>query len=160
VSTPANGQFWSIRAVEMDPAAARAGLGKRLRAVRQHRLNLTLAEFGKQVASLSGRNRSFSNVTVANWESGRQEPSFATLQAIARLSDLPLCYFASVGELEEFPRINWFATENHENDNRLRRLFGELQNLPSDERRLALGALEGLIEGLHKAEQQVDEVAG
>lgn len=149
-----NGQFWGMRLFEVEPGAARAGLGQRLRAVRQRRLNLTLAEFGRQVAELSGRSRSFSNVTVANWESGRQEPNFATLNAIARLADLPLCYFAGVGDLDEFPRIDWFAESEHANDGRLRRLVGELQELPAAQRRLAMSAMEGLLEGLHKAKKR------
>jgi len=152
-----SGQFWSVRLFEVEAGVARAGLGQRVRAVRQRRLNLTLAEFGRQVAELSGRGRSFSNVTVANWESGRQEPSFATLQAIARLAHLPLCYFAGVGEVAEFPRINWFAEMDHSNDGRLRRIFAQLQELPTAQRRLAASALEGLIEGLSRAEEETDE---
>jgi len=152
-----NGQFWSVRLFELEAGAARAGLGQRLRAVRQRRLGVTLAEFGRQVAEGSGRGRSFSNVTVANWESGRQEPNFATLNAIARLADLPLCYFAGVGTLDEFPRVNWFADMEHANDSRLRRLVGELQELSHGERRLALAAIEGLLEGIHKANTKAAE---
>ena len=143
-----------MRLMELEPGAARAGLGQRLRAVRQRRLNLTLAEFGRQVAELSGRRRSFSNVTVANWESGRQEPNFATLNAIARLADLPLCYFAGVGELDEFPRIDWFTESEHGNDSTLRRLIGDLQSLGAGERRMAMMAIEGMLEGLHKARKR------
>lgn len=146
-----------MRLIEVEPGAARAGLGQRLRAVRQRRLNLTLAEFGRQVAELSGRSRSFSNVTVANWESGRQEPNFATLNAIARLSDLPLCYFAGVGELDEFPRVDWFTESEHANDASLRRLIGDLQGLPARDRRMAMLAIEGLLEGLHKARKRAAE---
>lgn len=150
-TSTANGQFWSVRLFEVEPGQARAGLGQRLRAVRQRRLGLTLAEFGRQVAELSGRGRSFSNVTVANWESGRQEPNFATLNAIAQLADLPLCYFAGVGDLDEFPRINWFAAMDHTNDSRLRRLVGDLQGMSPAQRRVAMSAIEGLLEGLHRA---------
>jgi transcriptional regulator with XRE-family HTH domain len=138
----------------VEAGAARAGLGQRLRAVRQRRLGVTLAEFGRKVAEGSGRGRSFSNVTVANWESGRQEPNFATLNAIAQLADLPLCYFAGVGDLDEFPRVDWFAEMEHGNDSRLRRLVGELQDLSPGDRRLAMGAIEGLLEGLHKSNQR------
>lgn len=143
-----------MRLMEVEAGAARAGLGKRLRAVRQQRLGLTLAEFGRQVAELSGRKRSFSNVTVANWESGRQEPNFATLNAIAQLADLPLCYFAGVGELDEFPRINWFTESEHGNDAGLRRMIGDLQGLPAGDRRMAMMAIEGMLEGLHKARKR------
>jgi transcriptional regulator with XRE-family HTH domain len=153
MTTGCNGQLWSEERLEVDPSAARAGLGKRLRTVRQRRLGLTLAEFGRRVAELAGRRRVFSNVTVANWESGRQEPNFATLQAIARLADLPLSFFAGVGELDEFPRINWFAEVEHENDARLREALQGLQELPDEQRRLAMAALTGLLEGLHAAQR-------
>ena len=154
------GPLYSLRLMEVEAGAARAGLGQRLRAVRQRRLTLTLAEFGRQVAELSGRRRSFSNVTVANWESGRQEPNFATLNAIARLADLPLCYFAGVGELDEFPRVDWFTESEHANDGRLRRLVGNLEELPAGERRMAMLAIEGMLEGLHKARKRDAEEAG
>lgn len=154
MTTGADGQFWSEQLFDIEPRSARAGLGRRLRAVRQRRLGLTLAEFGRQVAELSGRGRTFSNVTVANWESGRQEPNFATLGAIARLADLPLCYFAGVGDLHQYPRMNWFAELNHAHDARLRRLLTELQELAPEQRRLALGALSGLLEGLYRVEQE------
>jgi transcriptional regulator with XRE-family HTH domain len=154
MNNTSNGQFWTLRLFEVEPGQARAGLGQRLRAVRQRRLNLTLAEFGRQVAELSGRTRSFSNVTVANWESGRQEPNFATLNAIARLADLPLCYFAGVGQLDDFPRIDWFVLQEHTSDSRLRRLVTDLQELSSSQRRLAMSAIEGLLEGLHKANKR------
>jgi transcriptional regulator with XRE-family HTH domain len=144
-------QLWSDRPFEVEPGAVRAGLGRRLRAVRQRRVKLTLAEFGRQVAELAGRRRVFSNVTVANWESGRQEPNFATLQAIARLADLPLAYFAGVGDMDEFPRVNWFAETEHANDSRLRESRSALQSLPDPQRRIAISALTGLLEGLEKA---------
>jgi transcriptional regulator with XRE-family HTH domain len=157
VSVGTNGPFWNFRLFEVEPNVARAGLGKRVRSVRQQRLGLTLAEFGRQIAELSGRRRSFSNVTVANWESGRQEPNFATLQAISRLANLPLCYFAGVGELSEYPRINWFAEMSHESDGRLRRLFSELHDMPTPQRRQAIGAIGGLLEGLHRADLEAEE---
>ena len=151
-----SGQIASFRLLEIAPGTARAGLGLRVRAVRQKRVNLTLAEFGRQVAELSGRARSFSNVTVANWESGRQEPSFATLQAIARLAQLPLCYFAGVGDVNSWPRIRWQVSATHANDSQLRNLAGDLAGLPDSQRDLALGAIEGLIEGLAKADARAD----
>jgi transcriptional regulator with XRE-family HTH domain len=112
------------------------------------------------VAELSGRPRVFSNVTVANWESGRQEPNFATLQAIAGLADLPLAYFAGVGELEDFPRVNWFTEVEHANDGRLREALNGLQELPAEQRQLAMGALTGLLEGLHTADHQTHRQNG
>ena len=160
MTTEENGQLWSEEPLEVDPGAARAGLGARLRSVRQRRLGLTLAEFGKRVAELSGRPRMFSNVTVANWESGRQEPNFATLQAIAGLADLPLAYFAGVGALDDFPRINWFTEVEHANDSRLREALSALQELPAEQRRLAMAALTGLLEGLHTAYRQAHHLNG
>jgi transcriptional regulator with XRE-family HTH domain len=160
MTTEGNGQLWSEEPLEVDPGAARAGLGAWVRSVRQRRLGLTLAEFGRQVAELSGRRRVFSNVTVANWESGRQEPNFATLQAIAGLADLPLAYFAGVGELDDFPRINWFTEVEHANDRRLREALNGLQELPPEQRRLAMAALTGLLEGLHTAHRQEDQRNG
>ena len=159
MTTEGNGQLWSEEPLEVDPGAARAGLGVRLRNVRQRRLGLTLAEFGKRVAELSGRPRVFSNVTVANWESGRQEPNFATLQAIAGLADLPLAYFAGVGELDDFPRVNWFTEVEHANDGRLREALNGLQELPAEQRRLAMAALTGLLEGLHTAHRQTHRLS-
>ncbi|MFN2577767.1 MAG: diaminopimelate epimerase, partial [Pyrinomonadaceae bacterium] len=44
-------------------------------------------------------------VTISNWETGRQEPSFEALVAIARLTQLPLRYFAGVGELGSFASL-------------------------------------------------------
>jgi transcriptional regulator with XRE-family HTH domain len=150
MSTAPSTEFWNERLQETEPGSARAALGGRLRAVRQHRLGLTLAEFGRRVAEAADRRRSFSNVTVANWESGRQEPNFATLQAIAHLAHLPLCFFAGIGELDEFPRINWFDTLNHTNDAQLRRLSGELHELSPDRQRLVFAAIGGLLEGLEQ----------
>ncbi len=152
-----NGLFWSVRLCEIEPQAAREELGPRLRKVRQQRLGLTLAEFGRRVAEVSGRQRAFSNVTVANWESGRQEPSFATIQAIARLAELPLSYFAGVGDLDDYPRVDWFAPLDHSNDARLRRLLNAILELPLPQRRLATAALQGLVEGLARLRSLVDE---
>lgn len=96
-------------------------------------------------------------MTVANWESGRQEPSFATIQAIARLAELPLSYFAGVGDLDDYPRVDWFAPLDHSNDARLRRLLNAILELPLPQRRLATAALQGLVEGLARLRSLVDE---
>lgn len=153
MSTTIDGsQFWNYRLHDVEPSAARQQLGRRVRMVRQQRLGLTLAEFGRQVALQSGRRRSFSNVTVANWESGRQEPNFASLCAIADLARLPLVYFAGAGELDEFPRIDWFLGLDHANDQRLRRLAGELQTLDGTQVKLVFATMRGLVEGLHEVQ--------
>ena len=154
MSTNPNGLFWSSRLEEADPQVARDELGARLRAVRQQRLNLTLAEFGRRVAEAAGRQRAFSNVTVANWESGRQEPNFLTLQAIARLAHLPLCYFAGVGQPDDYPRINWFRTLDHTSDARLLRVSSYLKELSPARLRLTFAALHGLLEGIEQAAQE------
>ncbi len=160
MSTASSALFWNNRLEEAEPGTARAALGGRLRAVRQHRLGLTLAEFGRQVAEQAGRRRAFSNVTVANWESGRQEPNFTTLQAIAHLAHLPLCFFAGIGELDEFPRIDWFNTLNHTHDAQLRRLSGELQELSPARRRLVFAAIGGLLEGLEQEQARAAQSNG
>src|SRR5215216_246718 len=116
MATALQGKQPLLRLLSVDPSTVRAGLGARVRHVRQQRLRLTLAEFGRQVAEQSGRRSAFSNVTVANWESGRQEPSLASLAAMARLAQLPLCYFAGVGDPGEYPRIDWLVTPTHTND--------------------------------------------
>jgi transcriptional regulator with XRE-family HTH domain len=160
MSTAPSALFWNERLQETEPGGARAALGGRLRAVRQQRLGLTLAEFGRRVAEAAGRRRAFSNVTVANWESGRQEPNFATLQAIAHLAHLPLCFFAGIGELDEFPRVNWFTTLKHGNDAQLRRLGDELQQLSDSRRRLVFAAIAGLLEGLEQEQARAARANG
>lgn len=157
MTTATGSEFWNMPLSQVEPAAARAGLGPRVRATRQQRLKLTLAEFGVVVAAEVGRSKLFSNVTVANWESNRQEPSFPTLCAIARLAGLPLCYFAGVGELDDYPRINWFTEMDHGSDARLSRLLGALGGLVASDRRLAIGAVTGLIEGLYRAGRELEE---
>lgn len=84
--------------------ATKADLGRRIRAARRGRTGgMSLDLFGREVARLLGRKQPFSNVTVSNWETGRQEPSFGALLAIAQATRLPLEYFAGVGELENYP---------------------------------------------------------
>lgn len=153
------GLFWSSRIEEFEPGLARDQLGSRLRAVRQERLKLTLAEFGRRVAQAADRQRAFSNVTVANWESGRQEPNFLTLQAIARLAHLPLCYFAGIGELDDYPRIDWFRTLDHTSDARLLRVTNSLKALSPARLRLTFAAIRGLLEGFEQVGQEPAESA-
>ena len=147
-----------LKLLEVDPAAVRAGLGARVRHVRQERLRVTLAEFGRQVAEQSGRRAAFSNVTVANWESGRQEPSLASLAAIARLAQLPLCYFAGVGHPDEYPRINWLVRANHANDGQLQRALAQIAQLPAPQRHFAIAAVKGLLEGVQRGTDEALQV--
>ena len=52
-------------------------------------------------------------------------------------------YFAGVGELDDFPRVNWFTEVEHANDGRLREALSGLQELPTAQRQLAMAALTG-----------------
>lgn len=133
------------------PGEIRKALGGRIRTARKTRLNnMPLEEFGRQVAKLMGRSRPFSNVTVSNWETGRQEPSWEALVAIARLTHLPLRYFAGVGNVEDFPLAHWLEPKRHELDARLRTLVGAVQRLDAAQQRLVIRQIESLIEAFHE----------
>ena len=90
--------------MSMSAGAIRPDLGGRIRRVRRERLGVTLEAFGRRLAEMMGRSRPFSNATASNWETGRQEPSWEALVAIARLGGVPLEYFAGVGDLEDYPK--------------------------------------------------------
>jgi transcriptional regulator with XRE-family HTH domain len=61
-------------------------LGRRIRAARRNRLsNISLEVFARELSRLMGRGRAYSNVTASNWETGRKEPSWEALVAMARL---------------------------------------------------------------------------
>jgi len=140
--------FWKGLTV---PGEIKKALGGRIRAARKARLNnMPLEEFGRQVASLIGRARAFSNVTVSNWETGRQEPSWEALVSIARLTQLPLRYFAGVGDLEDYPMTRWQEPQRLELDPPLRTLVGAVQRLESAQQRLVIRQIESLIEALHE----------
>ena len=125
----------------------RKALGGRIRVARKTRLNnMPLEEFGRQVAKLMGRARAFSNVTVSNWETGRQEPSWEALVSIARLTHLPLRYFAGVGNVEDYPLAHWLEPKPNELDARLRTLVGAVQRLDATQQRLVIRQVESLIE--------------
>src|SRR5213595_3898441 len=102
------------------PGAVRAELGPRIRRARLQRLRgRNLEDFGREIAEVVGRTRPYSNVTISNWETGRQEPSFEALVAIARLTHLPLRYFAGIGEMEDYPFIDWLAPPRENQTGRL-----------------------------------------
>lgn len=125
----------------------RKALGSRIRVARKTRLNnMPLEEFGRQVAKLMARPRAFSNVTVSNWETGRQEPSWEALVSIARLTHLPLRYFAGVGTVEDYPLAHWLEPRRHELDARLRTLIGAVQRLEGPQQRLVIRQIESLVE--------------
>jgi transcriptional regulator with XRE-family HTH domain len=127
----------------------RKGLGGRIRVARKSRLNgMPLEEFGRQVGQMMGRPRAFSNVTVSNWETGRQEPSWEALVTIARLTHLPLRYFAGIGEVDDYPLASWLEPERSELDASLRTLVSAVQRLDVRQQRLVVRQIESLIEGL------------
>src|SRR5881392_2165125 len=112
--------------------------------------NMPLEEFGRQVAQLMGRARAFSNVTVSNWETGRQEPSWEALVAIARLTHLPLRYFAGVGKVEEYPLTHGVEPQGDELDARQRILIGAVQRLDATQQRLVTRQVESLVEAFRE----------
>jgi transcriptional regulator with XRE-family HTH domain len=131
----------------------RKALGGRIRIARKSRLNnMPLEEFGRQVAQMMGRPRAFSNVTVSNWETGRQEPSWEALVSIARLTHLPLRYFAGIGSVDDYPLAHWLEPKRHELDARLRTLVGAVQRLEGPQQRLVVRQIESLIDSLRQEE--------
>ena len=129
----------------------RKALGGRIRIARKSRLNnMPLEEFGRQVAQMMGRPRAFSNVTVSNWETGRQEPSWEALVSIARLTHLPLRYFAGIGSVDDYPLAHWLEPKRHELDARLRTLVGAVQRLEGPQQRLVVRQIESLIDSLRQ----------
>jgi len=133
------------------PGEIRKALGGRIRTARKSRLNnMPLEEFGRQVGNLMGRARAFSNVTISNWETGRQEPSWEALVSIARLTHLPLRYFAGVGAIEDYPLTHWLEPRRQELDSRLRTLVGAVQRLEAPQQRLVIRQVESLVEAFHE----------
>jgi transcriptional regulator with XRE-family HTH domain len=131
----------------------RKALGGRIRIARKSRLNnMPLEEFGRQVAQMMARPRAFSNVTVSNWETGRQEPSWEALVSIARLTHLPLRYFAGIGSVDDYPLAHWLEPKRHELDARLRTLVGAVQRLEGPQQRLVVRQIESLIDSLRQEE--------
>jgi transcriptional regulator with XRE-family HTH domain len=134
-----------------EPGDVRAALGPRIRRARLRRLHgRNLETFGRQIAELMGRRRAFSNVTISNWETGRQEPSFEALVAIARLTQLPLRYFAGIGEMEDYPAIDWLAPPCETQADRLRDALLRARSLPTRAQELILAQLKSLIDDLYR----------
>lgn len=134
-----------------EPGTVRASLGPRIREARLERLHgQNLEVFGREIAALMGRKRAFSNVTISNWETGRQEPSFEALVAIAQLTQLPLRYFAGVGQMQEYPAIDWLGGERGEEPAELHRLLVEASRLPDRQRELLEAQLHSLVEHLFR----------
>lgn len=134
-----------------EPGTVRAVLGPRIRRARVQRLRgMNLEEFGRRIAESMGRKRAFSNVTISNWETGRQEPSFEALVAIAGLTRLPLYYFAGVGEMEDYPQIDWLADGSCHASEQIRSLLRDVDALPGWKRELAVSQLKSLLSDLHR----------
>ena len=127
-------------------------LGKRIREARKVRCDdMTLEKFGRQVAEVMGRPRSFSNVTISNWETGRQEPSWEALLAIVRLTHLPLEYFAGEGTLEDSPPEPAAGAATEQSDPRLVSLVAAVQRSSPQVQVLILDQLAALIASLRRA---------
>jgi transcriptional regulator with XRE-family HTH domain len=142
-------EFFAVGSRE--PGAARAVLGPRIRHARLVRLRgLNLEVFGRKIGELMERKRPFSNVTISNWETGRQEPSFEALIAISRLTHLPLRYFAGVGEMDDYPFIDWLVPEGESNLADLRELLGRVADLPPAGQQLVVAQLKSLIGDVHQ----------
>jgi transcriptional regulator with XRE-family HTH domain len=142
-------EFFSSHSTE--PGAARAALGPRIRRARLERLRgLNLEVFGRRIAELMGRKRAFSNVTISNWETGRQEPSFEALVAITRLTHLPLRYFAGVGEMDDYPYIDWLRDEGEVDAAPLEQVLVRSRELPPEAQELVVAQLKSLMDDLHR----------
>lgn len=134
-----------------EPGSVRAALGPRIRRARVVRLKgLNLEEFGRMIAEEMGRSRSFSNVTISNWETGRQEPSFEALVAISRLTRLPLRYFAGVGEMDDYPHIAWLSDGSCNVTRQMTDLLRQLGSLPEWEQELVVSQTISLLGDLHR----------
>ena len=122
-------------------------IGNRIRTARKTPLNnLPLEGFGRQTSELMGRGRAFSNVTVSNWETGRQEPSWEALVSIARLTRLPLRYFTGSGTIEDYPIAEWDELQLDSLGPTQRDLVASVQRLSQGRRRLIVHQMESLIE--------------
>ena len=69
-------------------------------------------------------------------------------------------FFAGSGELDEYPRINWFSPLDHSHDAQLRQLSGDLQALSPARRRLVFASIGGLLEGLEQERVRPDSNDG
>lgn len=142
-------QHFATESVE--PGEVRASLGPRIRRARLERLNgMSLEVFGQRIAAEMGRSRAFSNVTISNWETGRQEPSFEALVAIVRLTRLPLRFFAGAGDLADYPVIDWLSNGELENTDRLRRTLRDTRELPGKSQEIVVSQLKSLVGDLYR----------
>jgi hypothetical protein len=71
-----------------------------------------------------------------------------SLVAIAQLTKLPLRYFAGVGELDDYPAIDWFATEQEESAAIVERVLLHIGSVDGPQRQLVLSQLQALVQAL------------
>ena|SRR5918992_1196162 len=125
----------------------RVTLGGRIRAARRARSGgMTLEQFGWELARLMGRPRPFDKMAVSYWETDRREPSWEALVAMARLTRLPLEYFAGVGQLEDYPVLCPTAAREQPLDPRLETLIWAAQQFDPPHQRLVIRQLEDLLQ--------------
>jgi transcriptional regulator with XRE-family HTH domain len=130
-------------------------MGQRIRGARKARLaGMTLERFGRELARALGRNRPFSNVTISNWETGRQEPSWEALVAIAKATCLPLEYFAGVGEVEDYPEAGRLRGRGPEFGPELQPLIDAVQRVDPKTQELVVRQLECLVETLGEGDSK------
>ena len=136
------------------------GLGGRIRAARRERSGgMTLERFGWELARLMGRSRPFDKMTVSYWETNRREPSWEALVTIAKLTRLPLEYFAGVGRLEDYPVLGRTEARKERLDPELETLILATQRLPAARQEMVLRQVEDLVRALAE-EAPADGVAG
>jgi transcriptional regulator with XRE-family HTH domain len=124
-------------------------LGQRIRKARKARLKgMNLEVFGREIARAMGRGRAFSNVTISNWETGRQEPSWEALVGIVKTTCLPLEYFAGVGKVEDYPEVGRLQGRGPEFGPELQALISAVQQLDRKSQELVIRQLECLVETL------------
>ena len=124
-------------------------LAGRIRAARRVQPDgMSQERLGREVARLTGRRRPFSDVTVSNWEAGRQEPNWEALVAIARLTGLPLEYFGGVGTVEDYPVKQGADHVAGRLAPELRILLGASQRLDPEQQQIVARRVEALLEAL------------
>jgi transcriptional regulator with XRE-family HTH domain len=91
-------------------------------------------------------------VTVSNWETGRQEPSWQGLIAIAQLTCLPLEYFAGIGTLEDYPAVDGASEASEHLMLQVQTLIEAFQRLDAERQRIMIRQVEVLLDTLGQQE--------
>ena len=124
-------------------------LGGRIRAARQERSGgMTLERFGWELARLMGRPRPFDKMTVSYWENNRREPTWEALIGMARLTRLPLEYFAGVGRLEDYPVLGPTEAREEHPEPALETLILAAQRLSAAHQQIVIRQVEDLVRAL------------